>query len=71
MCKELKIKVFGLKERTIPVRAIINNKSTVDAVHSTAAVSDKKLRRDFEIVNEDQSILHYIIQQVTIDQFIA
>lgn len=44
--------VFGLKERSIPVRAIIDNKSTVDAVHSTAAVSDKKLRRDIGIVKQ-------------------
>ena len=44
--------VFGLKERPIPVRAIIDNKSTVDAVHSTSAVSDKKLRRDIGIVKQ-------------------
>ena len=44
--------IFVLEEKTIPVRAIIDNKSTVDAVHSTAAVSDKKHRRDIGIIKQ-------------------
>ena len=44
--------LFDLEEKEIPVKAIIDNKSTVDAVHSTAAVSDKKLRRDIGIIKQ-------------------
>ena len=44
--------VFNLREKVIPIKAIIDNKSTVDAVHSTAAVSDKKLRRDIGIIKQ-------------------
>ena len=42
----------GTVESGIPVRAIIDNKSTVDAVHSTAAFSDKKHRRDIGIIKQ-------------------
>ena len=38
--------MYGLKALTIPVHGIVDNKGTVDAVHSTTNVSDKKLRRD-------------------------
>ena len=38
--------IYNLKEKTVPVRTIVNSKSMVDAVHSTAPVEDKKLRRD-------------------------
>ena len=44
--------IFGLEEKAIPVRAIIDNKSTVDTIHSTVAVPDKKLRRDIGIIKQ-------------------
>ena len=34
------------KEKAVPVKTIIDNKLTVDAIHSTAPVEDKKLRRN-------------------------
>ena len=34
--------IFDLKDKTLPFEAIVDNKGTVDAVHSTTAVSDKK-----------------------------
>ena len=37
---------MGLKSKTIPAHGIVDNKGTVDAIHSTTNVSDKKLRRD-------------------------
>ena len=50
--REVVEELFGLKEKTIPVKAVIDNKSTVDAVHSTASVEDKKLRRDVGIIKQ-------------------
>ena len=44
--REVIEEIFKLKEKAISVRAIVDNKSTVDAIHSTAPVEDKKLRRD-------------------------
>ena len=44
--REVIEEIFKLKDKAVPVRAIVDNKSTVDAVHSTAPVEDKKLRRD-------------------------
>ena len=38
--------LLGLKAQSIPVHGIVDNKGTVDAVHSTTNVTDKKLRRD-------------------------
>ena len=38
--------LYGMKAATIPVHGIVDNKGTVDAVHSTTNVTDKKLRRD-------------------------
>ena len=38
--------VYGFKDKTVPVRGIVDNKGTVDAIHSTSSVSDRKLRRD-------------------------
>ena len=39
-----------MKEKAVPVKAI--NKSTVDAIHSTASVEDKKLRRDGDRIKQ-------------------
>ena len=44
--REVIEEIFNLKEKAVPVKAIVDNKSTVDAIHSTAPVEDKKLRRD-------------------------
>ena len=38
--------VYGFKDKTVSVRGIVDNKGTVDAIHSTSSVSDRKLRRD-------------------------
>ena len=50
--------IFGLKEKTIPVNALVDNKSTVDAIHSTTAVDSRKLRRDVgkikQLLNEKE-----------------
>ena len=44
--REVIEEVFNLRDKSVPVKAIVDNKSTVDAVHSTAPVEDKKLRQD-------------------------
>ena len=44
--REVIEEVFNLRDKSVPVKAIVDNKSTVDAIHSTAPVEDKKLRRD-------------------------
>ena len=38
--------IFSLKDKAVPVKAIVDNKSTIDAIHSTAPVEHKNLRRD-------------------------
>ena len=50
--REVIEEIYKLDEKSIPVRAIVDNKSTVDAVHSTAPVEDKKLRRDVSIIKQ-------------------
>ena len=50
--REIIEEIMGLQERTIPIKAIIDNKSTVESVHSTSAVSDKRLRRDIGIIKQ-------------------
>ena len=35
---------YNLKDKSVPVKAIVDNKGAVDAIHSTTAESDKKLR---------------------------
>ena len=40
-----KKELFNLKEKAVPGKATIDNKSKVDAIHSTAPVEDKKSRR--------------------------
>ena len=48
--------IFNLKDKSVPVEAIVDNKGTVDAVHSTTAVSDKRLRRDVSSIKEQLRI---------------
>ena len=63
---------IGLEEDAelvgFPVRAIIDNKSsTVDDVHSTTAVLDKKFRGDIGVIkmmlNEGDVILLHIVRE--------
>lgn len=49
--RELIEEVYGLKEKSVPVEAIIDNKGTVDAIHSTTAVSDKRLSSIKQMMN--------------------
>ena len=44
--REVIEEIFNLKDKAVPVKAIVDNKSTVDAIYSTAPLEDKKLRRD-------------------------
>ena len=44
--------ILGLKEKSIPIHALVDNKGTVEAVHSTTSVTDKKLRRDIATVKQ-------------------
>ena len=47
-----------MKDKSIEVHGIVDNRGTVDAVHSTTSVKDKKLRRDLagikEMMNEGE-----------------
>ena len=43
--REVIEEIFNLKDKAVPVKAIVDNKSTVDAIYSTAPLEDKKLRR--------------------------
>ena len=62
---------IGLEEDAelegFPVRVIIDNKSTVDDVHSTTAVLDKKFRGDIGVIkmmlNEGDVILLHIVRE--------
>ena len=47
--RQVNEELFGLKDKSVPVHRIVDNKGTVDAVHFTVSVSDKKLRRDVAI----------------------
>ena len=50
--REVIEEIFGLKEQTLDIRALVDSKSTVDAVHSTTLVQDRRLRRDIAIVKQ-------------------
>ena len=50
--REVIEEIFGMKDKTIPVEALVDNKGTRDAVHSTAPVSDRRLRRDVGIIKQ-------------------
>ena len=39
----------SLKEKTVEIRALVDSKSAVDAVHSTTSVEDRRLKRDIAI----------------------
>ena len=44
--------IYGLKDKTVPVKGIVDNKGTVDAIHSTSSVKDRKLRRDVGAIKQ-------------------
>jgi hypothetical protein len=44
--------ILGLKHKTIPIEAYIDNKSVVEAVYSTKLVDDKRLRIDIAAIAE-------------------
>ena len=46
------IEIYGLKDKTVTVKGIVNNKGTVDAIHSTSSVKDRKLRRDVGAIKQ-------------------
>ena len=50
--------IFGMKDKSIEVHGIVDNRGTVDAIHSTTSLKDKKLRRDVagikEMMNEGE-----------------
>ena len=50
--REVVEEVFGLEPRTLEVHALVDSKSTVDAIHSTAPVEDRRLRRDIGIIKQ-------------------
>ena len=50
--REIIEEIFNLDSKSVPVEAIVDNKSTVQAIHSTAPVEDKKLRRDIAIIKQ-------------------
>ena len=44
--------LFNVKEKAVSVKTIVDNKLMVDAVHSTAPIGDKKLRRDVDRIKQ-------------------
>ena len=50
--REMIEEIFNLDEKSVCVKAVVDNKSTVVAIHSTAPVDDKKLRRDISIIKQ-------------------
>jgi len=44
--------LLGLSARTIPITAFVDNKSVVEAIHSTKLVDDKRLRLDIGAIRE-------------------
>ena len=50
--REMIEEIFALDEKSVPVKAVVDNKSTVVAIHLTAPVDDKKLRRDISIIKQ-------------------
>ena len=50
--REIIEEIFNLDAKSVNVQAVVDNKSTVQAIHSTAPVEDKKLRRDISIIKQ-------------------
>ena len=47
--------IMKLEENTIPIIAYVDNKSVIEAVHSTKLVDDKRLRVDIAAISESLS----------------
>ncbi|XP_053390666.1 uncharacterized protein LOC128553510 [Mercenaria mercenaria] len=47
--------IMKLQRKTIPIIAYVDNKSVIDAVHSTKLVDDKRLRVDIAAISESLS----------------
>ena len=50
--RELLEEIWNMPDRSIDVEALIDNKGAHEAIHSTTAVADKRLRRDISIVKQ-------------------
>ena len=50
--REVVEEIFDMKDKTIPVEALVDNKGTRDAIHSTAPFSDRRVRRDVGIIKQ-------------------
>ena len=50
--REIIEEICNLGFKSVPLRAIVDNKNMVDAIHSTAPVEDKRLRRDVSKIKE-------------------
>ena len=53
--REVIEEILNLRDKSVSVNTIVDNKSTVDAIHSTAPVEDKKLRRDVARIKQMMS----------------
>ena len=47
--------IIGIPHKTIPIIASVDNKSVIEAVHSTKLVADKCLRVNIAAVSESQT----------------
>ena len=50
--REVVEELLGMKEKSLPVYGIVDNRGVVDAIHSTTNISDKKLRRDVAAIKQ-------------------
>lgn len=44
--------ILGLKDKTVPIIAYVDDKSVIEAVYSTKLVDDKRLRVDIAAISE-------------------
>ena len=51
-CRKLLEELLHLKPGTIPISAIVDNRSVVEAVYSTKMIDDKRLRLDISAIKE-------------------
>ena len=50
--RRLVAEMLGIEEKQIPVEAVVDNKSCIDAIYSTSLVEDKRLRREISSIQE-------------------
>ena len=50
--REMIEEIFNLDDKSVCVKAVVDNESKVVAINSTAPVDDKKLRRDISIIKQ-------------------